>query len=469
MSNRSLIVVLLTALVLAIGLIITQTGGSAAGHASRDGSTPGSGQDASPSQSLADLLGLAEGEVAGLRVWRGAQRERVVTDGSQWHYAQGDDPEIQPVDESRVRAFLQFLRQSQVTASSSTPSTENAMTLAIELKKADRSLQTVQIIMATTALNGRVVAAIKDCSISVSGDLLKLLTEPGLSAWRSSKAMPTITQASSVSIDRSGERVYAFGGSKAGWMLDEPVSVLADGNLIAAILKQLDSITVQRYLGVNQVPPGVDASKVPAAAVEWKIGDGEGMTYRIELFAPANAAGDIFFARVRRMIFEDKAPHYWCSVDAKPLSPVLVDPSGLALPRLSQLNPADIGGFRINRGDRSLTYTREGSTWREKLDAGEAITLGPKESAEALGFVDLLTSPKATSVNLKSGQSMIMGSESFLELLSSSGTVLESHALSITVPEGGKGPSQLRLRKTIEFVYAPVPGVIQTAIDRLKP
>jgi hypothetical protein len=471
MSNRSLIAALVVALLLAMAVIATRP---RAGSDGQGAGAPASGQGNQGTQSsagtLADLLGLAEGEVLGLRVSRKTQgiesSERIARDFAGWYYGQGTDPDIQPVDESRVRAFLQFLRQTTTAEGSGAPG-DGAITLAIDLQRAGGTLKTVKVEVGATALNGRVPIAIGDRTLSATGDLLKLLAEPGISAWRHSKALATISEARSISIDRSGQRVYSLGKSMAGWMLDEPVQVMADPALVGAIIKQLDSMTVQRYLGVNQVPAGVDEKQVPAAGVEWTIGDGEGAKYRAELFSPATAGGDVFFARIKRVVAGSAATSYWCAVDAKPFTPVLVDPSGLVLPRLSRLNAADIGGVRLIRGARKLTVIRQGETWREQVDEGQMVVLGPKQASEAAGLVELVTSPKATSVDLKIGQGMVAGSESFLELLSPSGETLESYMLSVTTAADGK-TQQMRLRRVAEFVYAPVPSVIEKGMERLK-
>jgi hypothetical protein len=329
--------------------------------------------------------------------------------------------------------------------------------------------------LSTRALAGRVVAEVPRSGgrggsqlTLASADLMRVLTQPGPSAWRPSKVfgdfalgVSSITLAGREGDGGGGggvmEPIVLRRGAGNRWVMDTPVRQDAEQAMVASLIGTLEGLTIARYIDESPVDAstrmGVDDPFLTVTLA------GERGTRVLRIGNPADAEGATLFGAIG----VGDGDTTFVALEAARLTGLQINARQLVRRTLSTLQEADVSGVRVQIGQRSVTLRRSGQTWTEQVGDAAPVTLGPDRAAGSLAIVQFAVSAGATDVFLRPAPSSpVAGS---LELLEPLGNVAQRVEI---LQLAGDGKTMIVRDGQVERTFATPPGELMRWVRELS-
>lgn len=345
-----------------------------------------------------------------------------------WRASAGSARKYQ-IDDTRIRSFLRMLSEAKgiATPQSGRPLPDSPPPVVLTLHGAggDTVLR-----LSPRALGGQVLADVTTPDASarrpaiVQDELLAVLTSPGPSAWRDTRALGTDpgSAARITFTDGAGKSGFSLARLDGQWFVSTPnaqrgatpdhpvISAPAEGEPVATVLATLANLNIARFYDEQTQPTpqaaGLDnpsailtlefderaidpASQRPVTTtrtVELRFGqaaDTEGTS----LFASPDGGATIF------------------AVSAVQLAKLTAPMTNLVMKASTRTLPSDVGAVEITAASpstRSLKLSRDtlAGRWFESLDGAPAITQDTATAAGSEAILNFFTRAGAEAVTI---------------------------------------------------------------------
>ncbi|MBY0308787.1 MAG: DUF4340 domain-containing protein [Phycisphaerales bacterium] len=374
------------------------------------------------------------------------------------------------LDDSNVRAFLRAFAdakgQTTPTPGATLPDQPPPVVLTFT---SDTDEFTIRL--APRSLGGQVLADVRKGGspprAAVVGEtLLKLLTHPGPSAWRDTRAVPLDPAQAAQITFTDGTRTKGFGLSRReGRYLvapPAPVTAPASNESVAAVIRALAGLVITRFFddgaGLTPAATGLDKpSAILTLTFEDRSVDAAGQqapvatrTFTLTFGLPADTGGTTLYATPDggQTIF---------AVAAEPLAGLTGPPANLIARNPSRTLPADVGALELASLDRSRTarLVRDATTgrWTESVNGAPPVTQSAEEAGASNVLLDTLTVTQADAVLLQQpSKAVLIGTAA---LYSPGGQPLDR----FDIYAGDKGEAVLAQQGVFRVVTRPPAGL----------
>lgn len=407
MSNRPVIIVLLLTLLLAAGAYFTLKPAAT------------NETDAGVIAQNERLLPLDPATVRGFTIDNPPSKQQVVehAQDGRWLWRNSPtDTHKYALDESAVRAFLRKIAEykSVATPPSANPVPQNPPPIVLTFQT---STGNATIRLAPRALGGQVLADVKappgfGRAAIVGDDLLTLLTNPGPSAWRDTRALPAdAANAARITFtDGSGTKGFGLArrpGGQYAVTTPAPVTAPASMDVVSGVIRTLNGITISRFYDegarLTRESTGLDK---PSAILTLEIDDRSidaatqqpvtaTRTYRLLIGQPADTTGTTLYAS------PDDGDTIFAIV-ATPLSGLTGPVSNLIARNATGTPAADAGSLELasTDGKHTVKLTRDAiaARWTETVDGAAPVTQSAAEAQGSESVIAFFTGSLADAV-----------------------------------------------------------------------
>lgn len=325
---------------------------------------------------------------------------------------------IYALDDSRARALIRLLAESKGVAapqnSRPLPESPSPIKLTLHGPDGDTTLR-----LSPRALGGQVLVDVATPGLPtprpavINDDLLTVLTSPGPSAWRDTRALTgDPAQAARITFtDGTGKTGFGLARRDGQWFVTPPAAVTApaENDPVAAVLKTLDSLNIARFYDEATQPTAQAAGlDKPTAILTLEYDDRSidpatqkpvtaTRTLKLLFGQPADTEGTTLYTSADggKTIF---------AVSALPLTKLTAPASNLVMRAATRTPAADVGSIEFASpapSSRALKLARDGVTgrWSETLDTATPITQDPTKAATSESILAFFTRIGADTVS----------------------------------------------------------------------
>ena len=412
MSNRPAIIALLLTLLLAIGAYFVLK-------------PPVSAPSANGSLAVGErILSLDPAALQSIVIHNPpAQPQHILHSGAsdgRWNWrATETSSHTYALDDSLMRSFLRKFAEARSIASpvdnKPLPDQPAPVKLTFHTAAGDTIVR-----FSPRALGGQVLADVSSPtsptrrSVILPDELLAVLTSPGPSAWRDTRALAVDVMSAARVTYTDGKGSNGFGLAKRDgqWLVTTPAPVTApaEAEMASAVMRTIESLTISRFFDDN-THPTVQAAGLdkPSSILTLEFDDRAidpttqkptiaTRTVRLRTGQPADTSGSTLYATT------DEGQTI-VAVDAGPLAKLLAPASSLVMRKATRTPPADVGSIEItglenNAPKRTVKLVRDSITgrWSETLDATDSVALDPEQAAAAETILTFFTRAAADAV-----------------------------------------------------------------------
>ena len=328
------------------------------------------------------------------------------------------------LDDNQFRILLRLLAEAKGIAEPQKdrvlPDSPPPVTLTLHGSDGDTTLR-----LSSRALGGQVLADVSMPStptprtVILGDDLLRVLTSPGPSAWRDTRALPADPNAAAriTFTDATGKSGFGLAKRDGAWLVTPPAPVTspAENEPVAQVLKTLENLNIARFFdeeggGGGQPTAQAAGFDKPSAILTLEFDDRAidpatqkpvttTRTVRLLFGQPANTEGTTLYAT------PDNGSTIY-AVEAAPLAKLTAPVSNLVMRAATHTPPADVGSIEFASpppAARTLKLTRDGLTgrWTEALDKAEPVTQDKAQAAASESILSFLTRTGADAVTFE--------------------------------------------------------------------
>lgn len=327
-----------------------------------------------------------------------------------------EDSPTWPLEPAQMSRFLRIVQSAQARAVPERGSSigKDAVVLELPAKAAGsdantgekdfKEAATVRIRFGGRRLGGNVLAEITDPTrpggdephlAVVSEELLRAITQPGLSGWRETAVLPDASRLTSRITFSRPDTSFTLARVNGRWRLTSPFSAPADEEKLPTLLKALEQVRITDFLDVRQPTEAEAGLDEPMASLHLESDRPEaGPARTLTIGSPVGAgvgggSGEVF-ARL------GDQPHI-VRIDATALTTLpgaavaLIEPAATAVP------VGDIFNLALRRLDAAgpeMVYRKQLDRWGEVNTGGEVLVLDDAGAAQISELLQFLTTVK---------------------------------------------------------------------------
>lgn len=246
-------------------------------------------------------------------------------------------------------------------------------------------------------LGGNVLAEITDPTRAggdephlavVSEELLRAITQPGLSGWRETAVLPDASRLTSrITLSRP-DTSFTLARVNGRWRLTSPFSAPADEEKLPSLLKALESVRITDFLDLRQPSEAEAGLQEPMATVRLESDrTGAEGTRTLTIGSPVGGAAGEVFARL------GESPHI-VRLDATALTTLPGAAVALIEPAATVVPVTDIFNLALRRLDAAgpeMVYRKQLDRWGEVNSGGEVFVLDDAGAAQIGELLQFLT------------------------------------------------------------------------------
>jgi hypothetical protein len=411
MSTRPAIIALLITLLLAVGayFVLKTSGGGAP-----------AGTQASIAQGERILtLDAAALKAITLRVPPAQPQVIDHNPDGRWYWRSAPRAVHQyPLDDNQARILLRLLTEAKGIATPQNdrpvPDSPPPVSLTLHGPDGDTTFR-----MSPRALGGQVLVDVATPAnptprpAIISDDLLRLLTSPGPSAWRDTRALLSDPGAAAriTFTDGSGANGFGLARREGQWLLTapSPVAAPAEGQAVETVVRTLGSLNISRFYDDDASAPTAQTAGLdkPTAILTLEFDDRaidpatqkpvtSTRTIQLRFGQPADTDGTMLYATP-----DNGATIY--AVSAAPLSKLTAPASNLVMRAATRTLPADVGVIEIASPKRTLKLARDSVSgrWTESLDSTPPVAQDTTKAATSESILTFVTRTGADAVTLE--------------------------------------------------------------------
>ncbi|HYD01015.1 MAG TPA: DUF4340 domain-containing protein [Phycisphaerales bacterium] len=327
------------------------------------------------------------------------------------------------LDDARTGTLLRLFNEAKGVSTPPTdrplPDAPAPVTLTLHGPDGDTIIR-----FAPRALGGQVMADVSTPRVPtprpavVSDELLNVLTSPGPSAWRDTRAVGADpgTAARIAFTDGPGKTGFGLARREGHWMVTPPAPVTApaEDEPVRLVLNTIAALSITRfYDDATQPTPQAAGLDKPTAVLTLEFDDHAvspadqrpattTRTIRLLFGQPADTEGTALYATP-----DDGVTVF--AVNAVALSRLTAPASNLVMRAPTRTPPADVGSMEFSAAapaSRTLVIARDGVTgrWSESVDKAEPVTLDTGSAAAAASVLQFLTRGGADAVSFEAPQ-----------------------------------------------------------------